>query len=182
MTFPMRSDEWESWPDQELSASWLDVEAATATVVSKLTLATPLCMAMAYTAPVGASAFKKNGAASPVTSSENPPEASGVVVRTTGGVAESRSETDATAESADATPVTAAVVDDDPGVLPEPLQPSPTRPATTDSTHAFVAVLIFTLLSWDWVDDVPGFTVTCSWDTDALSHKTLQGGKERCVR
>jgi hypothetical protein len=103
-------------------------------------------MAMAYTAPVGASAFKKNGAASPATSSENAPESSGVVVRNAGEVAESRNDTKATGESAEANPVMAVVLADDFGVLPELPQPSTTRPAAIETAHDQVDVLISTLL------------------------------------
>jgi hypothetical protein len=52
-----------------------------------------------------------NGAASPATLKENAPVASGVVVRTVCGVAESFKDTAETGESAEARPVTTELVD-----------------------------------------------------------------------
>jgi hypothetical protein len=71
-----------------------------------------------------------NGAASPATSKENPPLASGVVVRRACWVAESFRDTEETGESAEAIPVTAELVDCE--VAPPDPHPTAMKLTATD--------------------------------------------------
>jgi hypothetical protein len=159
----MSSEVCDSWSDQDLSASSLFEEAATTTVVSELTLVAPGWVATPYTAPEAESAFKRNGAVSPVTSKANLPPLSGVVVRTFDDSAELFRDTDVTGESAVATPVTACGADTPLGLLDAP-QPSTKRVSDIEAANDRVAVLIITLLF--------GTGLKMSHESMSLTHET----------